>query len=149
MIKSFLVLLLALGSLGGYAQNRVSPGYMDSIKAFRADYIQTHELLTTPEQKALLRFYPLDPSYRVVAHYGRLTFVIRDTTIRLMIYQSQALMQKAETRDYLFVPFTDATSGVDSYDAGRYIDCQVNDIHTAYQNPSLNPHGRKSGQHTA
>jgi uncharacterized protein len=155
MIKSFLVLLLALGSLCGYAQNRVSPAYMDSTKAFRADYIQTHELLTTPEQKALLRFYPLDPSYRVVAHfekyadspwfpmatsgaghqiqrkYGRLTFVIHDTSIRLLIYQSQALMQKAETRDYLFVPFTDATSGVDSYDAGRYIDCQVSDIHNA------------------
>jgi uncharacterized protein len=132
-----------------------TPGYMDSIKAFRADYIKTHELLTTPEQKALLRFYPLDPSYRVVAHfekytsspwfamatsgaarqiqrkYGCLTFVIHDTTIRMMIYQSQALMQKAETRDYLFIPFTDATSGTDSYDAGRYIDCQVSDIQNA------------------
>ena len=126
---------------------------MDSIKAFRADYIKTHELLTTPEQKALLRFYPLNPSYLVVAHfekyadspwfamatsgaghqiqrkYGRLTFVLHDTTVQLMIYQSQALLQKAETRDYLFVPFTDATSGAGSYAAGRYIDCQVSDIH--------------------
>jgi uncharacterized protein len=152
MIKSFLILFLALGSLGSRAQNRVSPGYMDSIKAFRADYIQTHELLTTPEQKTLLRFYPLDPSYRVVAHfekyadspwfpmatsgagrqiqrkYGRLTFTLHDTTLHLMLYQSQALLQKAETRDYLLIAFTDATSGIDSYGAGRYIDCMVNDI---------------------
>jgi len=153
MIKTFLALSLALGALRSYAQNSVSPGYMDSIKAFRADYIKTHELLTTPEQKALLRFYPLNPSYLVVAHfekyadspwfamatsgaghqiqrkYGRLTFVLHDTTVQLMIYQSQALLQKAETRDYLFVPFTDATSGAGSYAAGRYIDCQVSDFH--------------------
>ena len=152
MNKSFLTLLLLLGVLGGYSQQRAPSGYMDSIKAFRADYIQTHELLTTAEQKALLRFYPLNPSYRVVARfekyadspwfamatsgaghqtqrkYGRLTFVLHDTTVQLMIYQSQALLQNAATRDYLFVPFTDATSGADSYAAGRYIDCQVSDI---------------------
>jgi len=153
MNKTFLVLVLVVGGLNGYAQNSASPSYMDSIKAFRADYIQAHELLTTTEQKALLRFYPLDPSYRVVAlveryadspwfamatsgaghqiqrKFGRLTFVIHDTTIRMMIYQSQALLQKAATRDYLFVPFTDETSGADSYGAGRYIDCQISDIH--------------------
>jgi uncharacterized protein (DUF1684 family) len=153
MKRSFILLLLLLGVLGGYAQHSASVSYMDSIKAFRADYIQTHELLTTAEQKALLRFYPLDPSYRVVARfekyadspwfamatsgaahqiqrkYGRLTFVLHDTTVQLMIYQSQALLQKAETRDYLFIPFTDATSGAGSYAAGRYIDCQVSDIH--------------------
>jgi uncharacterized protein (DUF1684 family) len=125
---------------------------MDSIKAFRADYIQTHELLTSAEQKALLRFYPLDPTYRVVARfekfadspwfpmatsgktpqiqrkYGRLTFSIHDTVVHLTLYQSQALMQKAATRDYLFIPFTDATSGIDSYGGGRYIDCAISDI---------------------
>jgi uncharacterized protein len=152
MIKKLLVLLLALGSLRGYAQNRVTPGYMDSIKAFRADYIQTHELLTTPEQKALLRFYPLDSSYKVVARfekyadspwfpmatsgaghqiqrkYGRLTFMLHDTILHLVLYQSQALLQKPATRDYLLIAFTDATSGIDSYGAGRYIDCMINDI---------------------
>jgi hypothetical protein len=129
-----------------------TPGYMDSIKAFRADYIKTHELLTTAGEKALLRFYPLNPTYRAAARieryvdspwfpmatsgrtpqiqrkYGRLTFTIHDTVVHLLIYQSQALMQKAATRDYLFIPFTDATSGVDSYGGGRYIDCAVTDI---------------------
>ena len=147
-----LLLLLVLGVLGGYAQKTDASGYMDSIKAFRADYIQTHELLTSAEQKALLQFYPLDPAYRVVARfekyadspwfpmatsgarpqiqrkYGRLTFTIHDTVLHLMVYQSQALMQKEATRDYLFIPFTDATSGIDSYGGGRYIDCMVNDI---------------------
>jgi hypothetical protein len=147
-----LLFLLVLGVLVGYAQKTDAQGYMDSIKAFRADYVQTHELLTTKEQKALLRFYPLDPAYRVVARfekyadspwfsmptsgatpqiqrkYGRLTFAIHDTVLHLMVYQSQALLQKAATRDYLFIPFTDATSGIDSYDAGRYIDGTISDI---------------------
>ena len=60
--------------------------------------------------------------------YGRLTFMIHDTVLHLMVYQSQALMQETATRDYLFIPFTDATSGIDSYGAGRYIDGTINDI---------------------
>ena len=57
----------------GYSctENGWSQGYIDSIKAFRADYVQTNELLTTKEQKALLRFYPLDPAYRVVARFEK------------------------------------------------------------------------------
>ncbi len=147
-----LFLFLVLGVLGSQAQKTDVQGYMDSIKAFRADYVQTHELLTTKDQKALLSFYPLDPAYRMVARfekyvdspwfsmltsgatpqiqrkYGRLTFTIHDTVLHLIVYQSQALLQKAATRDYLFIPFTDATSGIDSYGAGRYIDGTISDI---------------------
>src|SRR5579871_4103307 len=134
MNRSILSLFLVLAILHGYAQKGDTPGYMDSIKAFRTDYIQTHELLTTPEQKTLLRFYPLDPAYRVVAHfqkyadspwfamatsgkavqmqrkYGRLTFSLQGKSLHLIVYQSQALLQKASTRDYLLVAFTDETS---------------------------------------
>ena len=147
----FVVLALS-GVLSGTAQSISSPGYADSIKAFRADYIQNHELLTTAEQKDFLRFYPLDPAYRVAARferyvdspwfpmatsgkspqiqrkYGRLTFSFHDTVVHLMVYQSQDLMDRASTRDYLFIPFTDATSGIDSYGGGRYIDCVIDDI---------------------
>ncbi len=152
MNRLMLFLLLVFGVLDSHAQKTDAQGYLDSIKAFRADYVQTHELLTTREQKALLSFYPLDPAYRVVARfekyadspwfpmptsgrapqiqrkYGRLTFAIHDTILHLMVYQSQALLQKAATRDYLFIPFTDATSGIDSYGAGRYIDGTISDI---------------------
>jgi uncharacterized protein len=147
-----LSLFLVLGVLRSRAQQTDAQGYMDSINAFRADYVQTHELLTTKAQKALLSFYPLDPAYRMVARfekyadspwfsmptsgatpqiqrkYGRLTFTIHDTVLHLMVYQSQDLLQKAATRDYLFIPFTDATSGIDSYGAGRYIDGAIGDI---------------------
>jgi len=168
-----LLLLLVLGILVGYAQKTDAQGYMDSIKAFRANYVQTHELLTTKEQKALLRFYPLDPAYRVVARfekyadspwfsmptsgatpqiqrkYGRLTFAIHDTVLHLMVYQSQALLQKAATRDYLFIPFTDTTSGIGSYGAGRYIDGTISDIRNGSLvldfNKAYNPYCAYSG----
>jgi uncharacterized protein len=147
-----LFLFLVLGVLDSHGQKTDAQRYMDSIKAFRADYVQTHELLTTREQKALLSFYPLDPVYRVAARfekyadspwfsmptsgatpqiqrkYGRLTFMIHDTVLHLMVYQSKALLQKAVTRNYLFIPFTDATNGIDSYGAGRYIDATISDI---------------------
>lgn len=61
--------------------------------------------------------------------YGRLTFRLHDTTMHLIVFQLQMLLQKPETRDYLFVGFTDVTSAVDSYGAGRYIDCTIGDIH--------------------
>jgi uncharacterized protein (DUF1684 family) len=152
MNRPMLLFLFALGVQSSSAQKMDTRGYMDSIKAFRADYIKTHELLTSAEQKAMLQFYSLDPTYRVAARfekfvdspwfpmatsgkapqiqrkYGRLTFSLHDTVVHLTVYQSQALMQKAATRDYLFIPFTDATSGIDSYGGGRYIDCAINDI---------------------
>ena len=144
--------MLALRMVAGYAQNAKSPHYMDSIKTFRADYVQNHELLTSMEQKALLRFYSLDAAYRVLARfekyadspwfamatsgketqvqrkYGRLTFTVQGKALHLIVYQSQALLQNEKYRNYLMIAFTDLTSGVDSYGGGRYIDCTIEDI---------------------
>jgi uncharacterized protein (DUF1684 family) len=46
----------------------------------------------------------------------------------LYIYQSEALMQQEKYKDYLFVPFGDATSGFTSYGGGRYMDFRLQDI---------------------
>lgn len=144
-----LFLALAFGTQMSRAQST----YMDSLQSWRKNYIDTHELLKTPEERSLLRFFPLDRDYRVdcsferaadsawfqmptsgavvrtARKYGRLTFVIHDTTMHLVVFQLQFLLAKAETRDYLFVGFTDVTSAVDTYGAGRYIDCVIGDIH--------------------
>src|SRR5262249_12053894 len=122
-----------------------------SIQDFRNNYIQTHEIVKDND-KQFLRFFPIDPSYRITCRfekikndkwfsmntsgkakqiyrrYGRLTFSIHDTTLHLFIYQSQSLMTNAEYKDYLFIPFTDATSGLESYGAGRYLEYYINDI---------------------
>jgi len=37
-------------------------------------------------------------------------------------------MGTEEYKNYLFLPFTDATTGVETYESGRYIDLQTGDI---------------------
>jgi uncharacterized protein len=146
----FFASLLAFSGLTCLAQT--NKAYHDSLQAFRANYINTHEVVKTNEDRMLLQFFPLDPSYRVTCRfekltgsewfpmatsgaatqmhrkYGRLTFSIHDTTFHLFVYQSQSLLTVKGYEGYLFVPFTDITSGETTYGAGRYLDCDINDI---------------------
>jgi uncharacterized protein (DUF1684 family) len=54
--------------------------------------------------------------------------MINDTLMKLNLYQSQGLMGSDQCKDYLFLPFTDATTGIETYESGRYIDLQTSDI---------------------
>lgn len=38
-------------------------------------------------------------------------------------------MKQKKYKDYLFVPFGDATSGFESYGGGRYLEFEISDIH--------------------
>ncbi len=57
--------------------------------------------------------------------YGEATFKIEGENLKLNIYQSLSLREKPEYKDYLFLPFTDETSGKESYAGGRYIDLRI------------------------
>jgi len=48
--------------------------------------------------------------------------------MKLHVYQSQSLLQSDQYKDYLFIPFTDLTSGNGTYEAGRYIDIKSEEI---------------------
>ena len=37
-------------------------------------------------------------------------------------------MASEKYKNFLFLPFTDATSGIDSYESGRYMDIDMNEI---------------------
>jgi uncharacterized protein (DUF1684 family) len=148
-IKPFLFLVL----VGATLQSRAQHTYLDSLQHWRKNYIETHDILKTPEQQKLFRFYPLNPKYQVTCSidrladsawfplptssgkpkparkYGRLTFKLHDTTLHLVVFQLQMLLANPDTKDYLFVGFTDATSAIETYGAGRYIDCLISDIH--------------------
>lgn len=151
MKKIFFASLFLFATMTGRSQTNTT--YLDSLQNWRKDYIETHGALRTPEQKSFLRFYPLDASYRVLStfeketdsswfkvptagtisqicrKYGRLTFTVHDTTLHLVLYQIQSLMGKEDTKNVLFIGFTDQTSAVDTYGAGRYIDCIIGEIH--------------------
>ncbi|MBP9792712.1 MAG: DUF1684 domain-containing protein [Flavobacterium sp.] len=62
------------------------------------------------------------PKYKV---YGKLQFQIEGKSFELFVYQSQDLKKKKGYEDYLFLPFTDYTNGVESYGAGRYLDFRI------------------------
>lgn len=90
-----------------------------------------------------LQFFPPDSNYRVKAHiqrtpdaapflmptttdlqlrekvYGIATFQIDNKEYRLNLYESAGADENRET---LFLPFTDATNGTETYTGGRYID---------------------------
>lgn len=111
-----------------------------------------------------LEFYPIDLKFRVVATFlrtpGEKPFLMPTTTERLPEYKKFAELHfKIEDQDlvlevfqntnpkegyenYLFLPFTDLTSGDGSYGGGRYIDLfePEGDEITLDFNQSYNPY---------
>jgi len=89
-----------------------------------------------------LEYYPVDPQYRIpvklvrypkpdpvvlatskgvprnMVRYGYFEFAVSGQTRRLQVYRS------LDPDPYLFVPFRDATSGRETYGAGRYLDLE-------------------------
>lgn len=131
--------------------NGQSRSYEDSLNGFIKKYVDEHEVVKGNDKKKM-QFYPVNRQYRTAAifkktenskwfmmptsgvikkeHrvYGTLSFLLNDTMVKLNVYQSRQLMITKEYADYLFVPFTDKTSGIDTYGGGRYIDLQMTDI---------------------
>jgi len=104
-------------------------------------YFRTPRSPLTPEQRktfAGLRYFPENPALRFTVRierlpdaapapmqtstghvasylrYGQVHFAVGGRPQTLTVY-------KSEDHDALFVPFADATSGVESYGAGRYL----------------------------
>lgn len=126
--------------------------YTKSIRTYQKNYVTTHEVVEKSEKK-YFRFYPISNTYNVVSHfekitdtvgftmttsaktlkhyfkYGRLDFTIDGNSCHLFVYQSKDLMQEEKYKDYLFVPFTDATTGDETYGSGRYLEFFKQDIH--------------------
>lgn len=96
-----------------------------------------------------LNYYPPDLSYRVKARfvknenpvifkmqttttrlpqylkYGEVHFTLAGTEYKLEVYQSPEISKVTGYEDYLFIPFTDATNGEETYQVGRYIEFKI------------------------
>lgn len=59
--------------------------------------------------------------------YGEVRFVIDTMEFRLIAYQNKKLLDVVRDEDNLFIPFRDGTSGAETYEGGRYIDCKIPD----------------------
>ena len=101
-----------------------------------------------------LDFFPVDSSYIIIASiektpetpflgmatnteeksyyrkFGILTFTLKEKEMQLTLYESLEESENPVFKDYLFLPFTDETSGSDSYGGGRYMDVFKSKINT-------------------
>ena len=57
--------------------------------------------------------------------FGKVYFKIKGKEQELTLYQSLALMDNPEYKDYLFLPFRDATNSKETYGGGRYLDLRI------------------------
>lgn len=131
-----------------------------------AAYLDAKTSPLTAEDKAhfkTLDFYPANKTFFVIAtlvktenekpfkmktstsrlpkfiKYGEVHFAIDNKKLQLNVYQSFGADGAIDGKEDLFLPFLDATSGNESYSAGRYIDLRVPagntitiDFNTAY-----------------
>ena len=147
-MKILLVCIFFLFANISFAQNK---SYKDSTETYFKKYVKEHEVVTGKD-KEFISFFPVNEKYRMTCRfertmnspwfrmessgqikknyrvYGVIHFSINDTAVALNIYQSQDLMTTQQYRDHLFIPFTDATSGEETYVSGRYIDLEIKDI---------------------
>jgi uncharacterized protein len=125
--------------------------YVESVKAYQKNYVDSHEVVQGKDKK-YFRFFPINKTYNVTGYferiydtvgftmptsagtikyfykYGRLDFMIDEKECLLYVYQGKELMTTEQYKDYLFVPFTDATTGNESYGSGRYLEFYKKDI---------------------
>lgn len=152
------------------AQNEideVEKEILDYQNNLNAQYTNPETSILLPEDFKIftgLEFYPLTLDFRVEARliktpyekpfqmptttdrlpwyvkYGELHFKIFDTYFQLDLFQN--VEPKEGYEDYLFLPFTDLTSGDGSYGGGRYIDLKTTEesIVILDFNKSYNPY---------
>lgn len=139
-----------------YASLANAQTYKDSILQHRVKYKQEFLLDAHSPLKAkdtgYIRFYTPDKHFRIIAdftltpdaipfkmethsgivkmyrQYGIVHFAIAGHDCSLEVYQSLALMKREDLKNYLFIPFNDATNYESTYAGGRYIDLSIQDI---------------------
>lgn len=62
------------------------------------------------------------PVYR---RYGYVYFDYNNESCTLEVYQNMEIRRIKEYKDYLFIPFRDETSRIETYGGGRYLDVKI------------------------
>ena len=149
MKQTFYFLLLLFITSSSVAQKNAK--YISYIKDFQKQYVAEHEVVKKADKK-YFRFFPVNSKYNVTCSfqkimdtigftmktsagttkqyykYGQIWFNINNIAYSLFVYQSKDLMAVEKYKEYLFVPFTDGTTGDESYGSGRYLEFYMHDI---------------------
>lgn len=151
-LKSIILLSAFLSSLIGLAQDDLISEIKEHQEKENTEFKDPESSILPKEDLATfngLEFYPIDLKYRVEAafvrtpnekpfkmlttterlpeyvKYGEAHFSIDGQKFVLNVYKSTADPKDPKYKDYLFIPFTDYTSGDGSYGGGRYLDAWI------------------------
>lgn len=154
-MKNILFIFLAFSTLQISAQDAYTKKITSIQNKLNKDYGNKN---TSPLDKKDLKtfyalpFFKIDKTYKVLAtlkltpkaplfviststdrkplyqQYAIAHFALNGIDYKLSIYQSQESKYNPQYKDYLFLPFKDATNGSESYDGGRYVDVFISDI---------------------
>lgn len=153
MMKKVLSLLVILQLNYSFAQNNYDKSVAEKFqKEINAEYADAKTSPLMEEDLAVFKsldFYPIDGKYAVIAKfirtaqekpfemktstdrkpmyvkYGEAHFTIDGKELKLTIYKNIELSKQKKYKDYLFLPFSDLTSGNESYIGGKYIDLKT------------------------
>ncbi|HTE25742.1 DUF1684 domain-containing protein [Flavitalea sp.] len=125
--------------------------YITELKEHQQDYkVELAGIIK--KDTSFVSFYDVQSAYRLEAVYeplrnqpvfsmgtssgktkqaqkiGLVKFSINNRTYQLSAYQLLALRTNPDQQDLFFIPFTDATSGEETYATGRYLDFKLSDI---------------------
>lgn len=115
-----------------YADTASSPLKKDDLKQFKAlDFFAIDEhffikakFIRTANEKPFEM--PTTTSRKpIYIKYGELYFTIDGVACKLNVYQNVEMAKMPQYKKSLFLPFTDYTSGVESYGGGRYLDIEI------------------------
>lgn len=108
----------------------INEAFFVTAKLVRTHDEQPFEMATTTQRK---------PIY---VKFGEAHFTIDGKAFKLNIYQNQDLKKIDKYKNSLFLPFTDYTSGVESYGGGRYVDLEIpeGDVIVIDFNTAYNPY---------
>lgn len=140
-------------SICGFSQEKFDRAASEKIqKELNAEYADKAKSPLLPADLKIfdgLDFFPVNEKYYTVAafkksanekpfemktttsrrpvyqKYGELTFTLEGKSFKLNVYQNLDLIKKEGYHDYLFLPFSDLTSGKETYIGGRYIDLRI------------------------
>lgn len=152
-MRVILALIILLLSNFGFGQEKFDVTAVEKFqKELNAEYADAKTSPLTTKDLAefkTLDFYPINEKAYVLAQftrtenekpfemqtstarrpmyvkYGEARFQLEGKEFKLNIYRNIELSKKEEYKDYLFLPFSDLTSGKESYIGGKYIDLKI------------------------
>lgn len=127
-----------LTEFNGHNYFPIDTNWMITAKVILTPDSTPFEMATTTERR---------PIYR---QFAWLEFEHVDTTLRLAVYQNLRLIEIEKYKDYLFLPFGDATNGSASYGGGRYLDLRIPEGDSIYIdfNQCYNPYCAYNGRYS-